>query len=838
MFKNKPLLLFTLLFASLLLPAQAQNRPAGARPGGAPGAQSAQGEISGRVIDADRKDPVPSATIALWNAADSSLVTGTITQPDGRFTLENLRPGNYSVHVSFVGYITSINPGIQLGPQNMKADLSDIIISSDTRVMDEVEVAAERDFVEVGIDRTVYNTKDQLVSAGGSASNVLENIPSVEVDIEGNISLRGSQNVAILINGRPAPMTGEALTAYLQGLPADVLERVEVIPNPSAKYEPDGMAGILNLVLKQNKDLGLSGSVTTSADSRGSFNGSGNISLQKGKWGLFTGYGFRYGSWESEGWRFMENRLNSPSSLLDQASYDDRLRTSHNLNTSIDYQLSRQMSLTLTSMLNVRGGEADGLTSYTEMGAPDVLTGRYDRSTLGDDSDLSTEHRLSFRKIVEPGTHELNIELQFEREWEEENGTYSQSIFDLTDLNNSILAEQQNDLQDQDNMEGSFQLDFTRPLGSDGKLELGLKSDIEQLNSRFYMETLDTNSNVFEPNENRNNTFTYDQQIHAGYAIAGTKLGKVSLQGGVRLEQAFTTFDLKTTSESFENNYFSVFPSAFAVYEFSDKNTMKLAYSKRINRPRTGGRFNQLNPFNSNEDPLFIRTGNPYLKPEYVHSFELSYTQFTEATSLTLTPYYRHTVDEIRFYETLREDGITVLTFENFDTSDSWGAEAIGTFKQGNRLNAFLSVNAFRVVTDGSSVDTGLENKAFGFTSRLNATYNVSPSTAVQFSYFYRAPMDIENGRMAARQSADLAVRQKLLGDRANLSLRVRDVFNTMGFNAIREDARFFQEINRSFQSQSIGLSFTYNFGKMQRRRNQPRNQDRGGDDFEGMDMM
>lgn len=831
MYTIKSLLFSALLIASLAGTSQAQERP-----GGPP---RAQGTISGRVLEADRNDPIPSATVALWNGEDSTLVTGTITQPDGRFTLEGLRPGAYSVHVSFVGYMTSINPGIRLQPGTMAVTLDDIVLGSDTRMMDEVEVAADREFMEVGIDRTVYNTKDQLVSAGGSATNVLENIPSVEVDIEGNISLRGSQNVAILINGRPAPMTGEALTAYLQGLPADVLERVEVIPNPSAKYEPDGMAGILNLVLKQDKDLGLSGSVTASADTRGSINGSGNISLQQGKWGLFAGYGARYGAFESEGWRFRENRISNPISLLDQQSYDDNSRNSHNVNTSIDYKLGRQSSLTLSSMLSVRGGDQDGLTSYSEMGTPDILTNRYDRATFGDDSDLSTEHRLSFRKIVDPGKHELNIEVEFEQEWEEENGSYNQSIFDLNDTSLSTLVQQQNDLQDQNNKEASLQVDYTRPMGAEGKLELGLKSDIEQLNSDFYMETLDTESGAFIPETNRINTFTYDQQIHAAYGIAGAKLGNVSLQAGVRLEQAFTTFDLETTNESFDNNYFSVFPSAFAVYEFTERQSLKLAYSKRINRPRTGGRFNQLNPFNSNEDPLFQRIGNPYLKPEYVHAFELSFTQFAEATSFTLTPYFRHTVDEIRFYETLRADGITVLTFENFDTSNSWGAEVIGTLKQGNRLNAFISLNGFRVVTDGSSVDTGLENKAFGFSSRANATYNVSPTTAVQFSYFYRAPMNIENGRMASRQSADLAVRQKIMGERANLSLNVRDVFNTMGFRVLREDARFLQEINRSFQSQSIGLSLTYNFGKMQnRRRPQNRRPDQGGDDFGGIEMM
>ena len=644
---------------------QAQNRPGGA--------QRASGELSGRVIDGDAGTPVPSATVSIWTATDSTLVTGTITTPDGVFSLNGLRPGVYSAHVSYVGFVTQIVGDIRLRPGNLQVDLGDIELFSDTQMLDEVEVAADREFVEVGIDRTIYNTKDQLVSAGGSATDVLENIPSVEVDIEGNISLRGSQNVAILINGRPAPMTGDALVSYLQGLPSDVLERVEVIPNPSARYEPDGMAGILNLVLKQNKDLGLSGSLTTNVSTPESAGASGNIGYQKGKVGAFLGYGFRYGTRDSEGWRYRENRFTDPINLLDQASSEEDKRLSHNLNANFDYKVGRLSSLTLSTSFSTRGNDEDGLTSYTERGMPDVLTDRYDRHTLAEDTDREVEYRLGFRRIVEPGKHELNIELEAEHEWEEETGAYNQTQFDLIDPTFSSLAEQQNDIQDNRNREFALQIDYMRPFGEEGKMEAGFKGDLERQESDFYTEFLDLSTNNFIPDASRNNVFVFDQTILAGYGILGSKLGKVRLQAGVRLEQALTNFDLTTTNESFENNYFSVFPSAFAVYDFTDTRSLKLSYSKRIQRPRTGGRFNMLNPFNTSEDPLFIRSGNPYLQPEYIHAFELSFTQFTEATSLTVTPYFRHTVNEISFFETLREDGVSILTFENFDTSNSLG---------------------------------------------------------------------------------------------------------------------------------------------------------------------
>ncbi len=801
--------LFFLLFAHFGLTAEAQPR----RNGNASG-PSTGGVISGTVVSADDQSAIPTATVAIWSATDSSLVTGSVTGEDGRFEIGGLRPGGYYARVSFVGFRSLEVPDIRLRRGDMNALLGRLALESNSQLMDEVEITAERDFIEVGIDRTVYNTRDQLVSAGGTASDVLENIPSVEVDIDGNISLRGSQNVAVLINGRPSPMTGDALISYLQGLPGDMIDRVEVIPNPSAKYEPDGMAGILNIELKKDRDVGINGGVSVSAATQGRYNGSGTINFQKGKVGLFTSYGLSHYSRESGGWRFYQNRLSNPLTTLDQESDNERLGSSHNLNSSIDYNFNKQNALTLSGMLSLRNGDNDGFTAYEELYDDEILFNRFDRTTLGDNSDLSTEYRLAYRRTVEPGKNELNLEVEFEQEWDDEDGEYIEELFNLEAISEGTIAEQQADFQKENNREMGIQVDYMRPLGGDVRMEAGLRSEIEQLNSKYFSETFDTESGAFLPDVNRINTFNYDQAVNAAYGILATELGKFGFQVGVRLEQAFTTFELETTNESFDNNYFSAFPSAYVTYALTDRATLKGAYSKRINRPRTGGRFNQLNPFDTNEDPYFRFIGNPYLNPEYVHAFELSYTQFTETLSLTLTPYYRYTVDEIRFYQDVDEAGVSTTTFRNFDTSNSWGAEVIATYKRGRRFNAYTSFNAYKVVTDGSNVDTGLSNNAIGFSTRTNATFNVSPTLDVQFSYYYRAPMDIEGGRMASRQSANMAVRQKLFNDRANLSLRFSDVFGTMGFAMVRENQRFFQEINRSFQAQGVGINFSYNFGK------------------------
>jgi len=811
--KKVNILLIVLLSLGAVQTMQAQS-PA-ARPGGAPqGAAAAQGQVTGTVVDADADEPIATATVALWRAADSTLATGAITQEDGRFVLDGLRGGSYYARISFVGFETQTISGITLDGTAQPVDLGIIRLGSDTQQLGEVEITAAREFMEVGIDRTVYNTRDQLVSLGGNAVDVLQNIPSVEVDIDGNVSLRGNQNVAILLNGKPAPMTGDALTSFLQGLPADAVERIEVIPNPSAKYEPDGMAGILNIVLKQDRDLGLSGSVSASASSNDNYNASTNLNYGKGRINLSASYGLRFGTRDGEGWLYRENRFLDPLTVLDQNSYDERGMLSHNLNTSLDYRLNRYNTLSLSALLNQRGGDTEGLIAYNERDAAGLFLGRSNRLTEGDGSNLNTDYRLSFRRVLDPSKHELITELRYQSSWGDDFDRFTETAFTTMDETGGTIVERQTNEQDSRNEGVSMQVDYTRPLGEGTKLEAGYKGEWQQMNNDFYSETFDAETGAFTADVNLNNAFAYDQQIHAAYGIVGTELGRFGMQGGVRLEQALTNFTLEATDDAFENNYFSIFPSAFLTFKASETQTFKLSYSKRINRPRTGGFFNQLNPFSANADPYFRRVGNPYLKPEYVHAFEAGFTQFTKAATLTVSPYFRRTVDVIRFIETIDNAGVTTLTFQNLDTSDSWGTEFIGTLQLGRWLNAYASFNLYKVVTDGSNVDSDLSNNAIGYASRANATVNVRPGLDLQLSYFYSSPLDIENGRIAARQMTDIALRQKLLGDKASLSLRASDVFGTMGFHLWREDARFSQEVDRSFNAQQIGLSFSYNFGQ------------------------
>ena len=840
MLRSTMLITAGLLFAvSPIQSAYAQqygNRGGGERPGG----QMPSTEISGSVLDAETGESIPSASVAVWSVRDSSLATGAISDADGAFLIEGLRPGRYYVHVHFVGYLTEEISDVALVPGSWTADLGAIELTSDVQMLNEVIVEERREFMEVGIDRTVYNTRDQLVSAGGNASEVLEEIPSVEVDIDGNISLRGNQNVAILLNGRPTSMTGEALISFLQGLPASTIDRVEVIPNPSAKYEPDGMSGILNIVLRKDQDIGLGGSVTAGGGTQESYNAGGSLNFMQGKFFTFVNYGFRHGVRNSAGDRWQENRVADPLTVIDQDDRGERGGDSNNLRVSADYNMTDKNVLSLATSLSVRGGDQDGLNAYRILDANRVEMNSYDRTRIGDRRDFNQDYRMTFSRIMAPGAHELNAEVRYEKENESDENNY---VLDGNYPGNVVPGAStdpfmQRSTQDENNGEGSFQLDYARPLGN-GKLEAGYKGSIDLLDSRFVAETFDHGLNAYLTDAHKTNTFDYRQNIQAAYGIMQQAFGPFATQVGLRYEQARTTFDLTTSSERYENDYSSFFPSAFLTWELARSETswkqIKFSYSKRISRPRTW----RLNPFNDSLDPYSRREGNPYLEPEYTHSMEGSYIHFAGPVSITLTPYYRKTINRIQWHEFINDQGVSITTFRNFDSSSSSGFESIGTLRLADRLNAFGSFNAFRVQTDGSNVESGLGNDAWGWSTRANATLSVREGLSVQLSWFYRAPMDIENGRVGSFSRVSIGARQQLLNERASLSLRVRDPFDMMNYNMTRDTPRFYQETFRSFNARQVNLSLTYNFGQQRRQQRQRENgeYEQGGGDEE-MEQM
>lgn len=372
--------------------------------------------------------------------------------------------------------------------------------------------------------------------------------------------------------------------------------------------------------------------------------------------------------------------------------------------------------------------------------------------------------------------------------------------------------------RDDTTTEGTLQLDYVRPALAGGKLEAGYKGTLRRLDYALDAQVFDPDADAFVNDPARTNAFDYEEQIHAAYLTLGRTVGRFDLQAGVRLEHTATDFAL-TSGEVFENDYTSVFPSAFATFNLAEGRQLKATYSKRINRPPTF----LLKPFPNYFDPLNLFAGNPYLQPEFTHSFELGYTQFAPTHSLTFTPYYRHATDVIRRLKTIDDEGISTTSFYNLDTSDSYGVEAIATARPRPWLNGMVSLNAFKMVTEGGGTGNDVGNDAFGWMARANATVTLPQGFDLQATYFYRAPLDVEQGRISAFQMLDLSLRKKLMGEKASLTLRVSDPFDQMGFDFRVADARFRQRSERDWESRVATLTFTYNFGRPPRQQPRPR---------------
>lgn len=796
-----------LVLAALLLPAVAAAQ---APPGLPAGVAALLGQVTGTVVDDATGEPIPLATVALYQ--QGAFVTGAATTPDGAFEVASLRPGTYEVRISSVGYATVRREGVAVRPGAATA-LGVVRLVPETAVLDEAVVVGERELVEQRADRTVYNVADQPVTAGGSAIEVLQTLPAIEVDIEGNVSLRGNQNVAVHVNGRPVPIRGAQLAAFLRQLPANSVERVEVLPNPSARYEADAMGGIINIVLRQGVNRGLAGGVSVGGGTAPSADVSGYLSYQAGRVDAYASYGFRFDDFALDG---ASNRANlfegaeNPFLLQDVGS--GRTSRSHVLNTSLDYTLRRGLTLSASGLLSVRGGASENANLYRftvdEAGLQE--RDRFLRTTEGDVRGRNANLTLGLRRTWEPQRHELTAEVRYSHNANEDAERYLQTGSE-TDLRERTDLAQQTD-------EAVAQLDYVRPLGS-GRLEAGARAQARRIGNDLASFRADP-AGAFQPLPGRTNAFDYDEDVLAAYLQAAQRLGPVELQLGLRAEHTATDFRFRTGEERFERTYTDLFPSAFVVYSPWLGATLRAGYSRRINRPRP----QQLNPFATFDDPLNVRQGNPALRPEYVDAFEFSASQFLPVGTVTLTPFYRRTTNVIRprfLFDP--ETGVSTFTQQNLDVDDSYGVDLTLAARLGQRLGGFVSGSVFRTVTSAGSIETGLGTDALGYTLRGTLQAQLRPGLSMQAFGFYRSALESIDGRVSPFAITSIGLRQTFLGERAALSLRLNDPLNTTRFEFRSErDGQFRQFGFRDPQLRRVDVTFTYSFGQVsqqQRRR-------------------
>lgn len=762
------------------------------------------GRITGEVIDDATGDPLAGATVEVRAARDSSLVEGIVTDSSGAFVASGLPRGRYVVRIRFVGYRTTRLTDVRLTRSRPKRDVGRIRLVRDTKQLGEVTISAERPPVEIQTDRTVYNTQQQIVTAGGSARTVLNDLPSIEVDLDGSVSLRGSEGVVVHVNGEPTSLSGESLSSFLQSLPASAVERVEVIPNPSAKEEPEGSAGIINIVLKRNRSAGWSGGVTAGAGTNASYNASGNVGYQAGAWRVFANYGYRRGEEDEYGSWFRRNRTVDPITLLDRSNTEEERERSHTLNTQVEYQPGPSTTLTLENVLSLETEDQRERADFTRETAGGALLDRFARIDDGTSGERSLDLRLSGSHEF-ASDHDLALQLRYEGARESEDNTYTQrDLSSGSDL--GPVQERERDDLDEVEQEGSLELDYTRPLAG-LTLETGYQAEARTQTSEQLFLAAGADGPLQPESTSR---FDFDDQTHALYAQLTVPLADFwTVKGGLRAERTWRTFALPERNEAFDETYSSLFPSVFLTYDRNETYLARLSYSKRIRRPDTW----QLDPVDDNADPAFRFVGNPQLDPEYVHSFELSLSRQWEPASVSVTPFFRRTINEIERNERLQSNGVTILTFDNFSSSNSYGVEVVTSLDLNDYVRGNVSVNANRIVTDASNVDSDLSNDAMAYSARANLTFELGYGVSLQASQSYSAPRDIAGGRIGSRRSTDLALRKDLFGGDGSLSLRGSDLFNASEFYVRRDTDDSLLRARWSRAQRQITATFTYSFG-------------------------
>ena len=767
------------------------------------------GEIKGIITDETTGKAVEFASIALHDIESKEIVEGGLSGSDGSFFFSKIKRGKYKLEIDFIGYEKYISEDININKNNKNIDLGNIKLIRDVTIIDDVTVTAERTYIENKIDKKVVNIGKDLLTAGASATDIMSNLPSVDVDIDGNVSLRGNENVRILIDGRPTTMSSEELLATI---PAENIDKVEIITNPSAKYDPDGISGILNIILKKDKKLGFNGSASTGIGSANEFsgvnkyNGSLNLNYNKGDWNLFANYGYKNDERESGG-GFTRNVTDASGieKTIEQESNSTRKRITNSLKTGFDYSFSEKSTFGYTA--NIRKSDRERFENIEYITIPTQL-----RETDREFHLNSISHDMFFkRKINGETSYEINA-------YREDTDNESSSVFNSE--NAGVPQPGEKDMTiGKDNLT-TFQFDFTKDTDK-YKLEFGVKAHSRNIDSDYqYFNTLTTSDT------SRSNHFIFNEQIYSAYTNYGKKWDKWALQAGLRVEQALTESNL-VGETPYQNNYFNFYPSVFVTRKIGDRDELGFSYSKRVSRPST----RQLNPAQMYSDTLNIRTGNPLLNPEFTNSLETSYTRYWKGGSFNSAIFFRHTTDKIQRIKLVDEFGVSTTTYDNIATAQEIGLEASVMTKlfEWWSINASTNLYYSNLNTD----DPNFSNNGINSFTRLNNTFKLSPTWSIQASGMYMAERVIPQGHIEPMYKADLGIKKTILDKRGTIGFRLSDVFNTFNFTYYTNGSGFEEVGNRNWESRVAYLTFSYNFGESSRKKKRSKRDSSGGDDMD-----
>jgi outer membrane receptor protein involved in Fe transport len=790
---------------------------------------SDKGELRGKVVDSEKSIPLEFATISVYSP-DSVLVNGGITSADGSFKIE-LDRGRYYALVRFISYKNVVINNIEISSVHKVYNTGAIPMSAHSKELSEVEVTADKSEMVINLDKKVFNVGKDLSNTGKTALDILDNIPSIQVDLDGNISLRGSQNLQILIDGKPSGLASAGNTQSLQNLQGSMIERVEVVTNPSARYEAEGMAGIINIVLKKDQQKGVNGSFEGTIGYPENYSLGANVNFRREKINYFLNYNIRYNENPGGGKSYQHFILSDPDTSYITRINRERFRTglSNQLRGGFDYFINSNNTITASFLGSLERQEntTDILYNdyiYPESGGPLYITNRKDKEN---EDEKNIEASINYEKKFKKEEHKLTALAQYEDNQDTEKSDIAQTM-----TPEGIPIDSMNLTQRSENKEGErnllLQADYVYPFGNKGKFEAGYRSEFRNIANPYSVDSLNAAGEWISLADFTNN-FEYIENVHALYVQAGDNFNKLSLQLGLRTELSNVRTYLKETDSTNENSYFDFFPTIHTTCQFDPISSLQLSYSRRIQRPD----FRMLNPFHSYSDSRNIRTGNPNLKPEYTNSYEAGYLMKTNALNLYSGLYYRGTNNVVERVRIIDSSGITFMLPVNLSTRKSFGFESniTANFVKWWTLSGDFSF--YRSITEGEYRDSILKSDDYAWNMRFNSRIRLPANIDFQTIFFYRAPEETTQGLRKAFYMLNMAVSKDVLKNKGTLTLNVQDVLNTRKFRFIIDQPDLYEESEFRWSERSYTLTFIYRLNQKKK----TGREGRGNGGFGGEDM-
>lgn len=792
----------------------------GGRGGSAP---SIVGKISGKVIDESTGDPVEYATVVLQLADFAKDVDGVISDEKGKFSLENIKPGTYNVVISFIGYEEKSIRDVTTTKKKPDLDLGEITLGVDNVLLDAVEITETGPLLENKPDRLVYNAEQDATNSGGDASDVLRKVPMLSVDLEGNVSLRGSQNIRVLLNGKPSSMFSDNLAEALKAIPSDQIKKVEVITSPSAKYEGEGSGGIINIITKKKNLEGMFASVNASVGTRQN-NGGLTFNAKKGRLG-FTSSGYTYASWPVDApWNSLRESFTDAGTIsYGQTGSRITNRIGFFGKAGLEYDINAYNSLQSSFSLRGFKSNSDDSSEGLRMAASNVLED-FRRTSDGGDLRSGYEWSTNYTKTFKKKEQELSVSYRLD-------GNITQTDRDVARIGAPLTSDYDELLDNEgDNLEQTMSIDYTHPFSKNFKLEVGTKAILRDIDSDYKYNVLE--NGAYNEDPLRSNLFNYDQDVASGYVSFNINLkNKWSIVTGVRYEATSIKGQFRDDISPFDEEYDNWFPNFNISKQFKDFSSIKFGWSNRIQRPS----LFFVNPFVQSEDRLNVTVGNPTLNPETSSQYEVGYSAFKNGKVLNLSVFYRQTEDLIQRFTTVSDNDISKNTYENLGTDNAVGFNVFAsvTIKKNLTLRSNLNYNTFTIKSTIPGVD--LSNSGSRYNAFFQAALDLKKDWKVEGFGFFNAPEQTLQGENPSFWMYSVGFRKDIWDKKGSIGFRAVDPFNERKLFAsnLEDDSfRFRSEFFLPFRS--IGINFSYKIGslKLQQRDRGPKNDDQkqGGD--------